>query len=226
MWGSPVDGYWFQKHQPSRSTTVTRKWPTTESWRSPPNRQKRARSASHKARLLWQQKRAQEFSFIPTHFGISCCRPLCIAPATGLCAPQVGSIHASTMHTYSESLLVGEKAHPLIFAREGKSCFPKAEHHWNWNVRRTKAVLRQDFLWGYLVIFGRRAIFFFVWQLVEKNEKWHHFSAHADWWSPWRPKNVEKRHLAPSNLTFFLIAIDTNGFRRMKEEGQIYNQRF
>ena len=37
-----------------------------------------------------------------------------------------------------------------------------------------------------------------------------------------RRKNVEKGHLAPSNLTFFLIAIDTNSFRRMEEEGQIY----
>ena len=35
-------------------------------------------------------------------------------------------------------------------------------------------------------------------------------------------ENVEKGHLAPSNLTFLLIAIDANGFRRMKEEGQIY----
>ena len=32
----------------------------------------------------------------------------------------------------------------------------------------------------------------------------------------------EKGHLVPSNLTFLLIAIDTNGFRRMKEEGLIY----
>ena len=32
-------------------------------------------------------------------------------------------------------------------------------------------------------------------------------------------KNIEKGHLAPSNLTFLLIAIDTNGFRRMKDEG-------
>ena len=32
-------------------------------------------------------------------------------------------------------------------------------------------------------------------------------------------KNVEKGHLAPSNLTFLLFAIDTNGFHRMKEEG-------
>ena len=35
-------------------------------------------------------------------------------------------------------------------------------------------------------------------------------------------KNVEKGHLAPSNLTFLLVAIDRNGFCRMKEEGQIY----
>ena len=73
-----------------------------------------------------------------------------------------------------------------------------------------------------LVIFGRRAlIFFFVWKLLEKNEKWHHFCSHAQWWSPWRRKNVEKGHLAPSNLTFLLIVIDRNGFRRMKEEGLI-----
>ena len=39
---------------------------------------------------------------------------------------------------------------------------------------------------------------------------------------PWRRKNVEKEHLALSNVTFLLIAIDTNGFRRIKEEGLIY----
>ena len=57
-----------------------------------------------------------------------------------------------------------------------------------------------------LVIFGCRAlIFFFVRKLLEKNEKWHHFCAHAQWWSPWRRKNVEKGHLAPSNLTFYKL---------------------
>ena len=35
-------------------------------------------------------------------------------------------------------------------------------------------------------------------------------------------KNVEKGNLAPSNLTFLLIAIDGNGSRRMKWEGKIY----
>ena len=39
---------------------------------------------------------------------------------------------------------------------------------------------------------------------------------------PGNAKNVEKGHLSPSNLTFLLIAIHRNGFRRMKEEGQIY----
>ena len=32
----------------------------------------------------------------------------------------------------------------------------------------------------------------------------------------------ENGHLASSNFTFLLIAIDTSGFHRMKEEGQIY----
>ena len=38
------------------------------------------------------------------------------------------------------------------------------------------------------------------------------------------PKMSKKGHLAraPSNLTFLIIAIDRNGFRRMKEEGLIY----
>ena len=87
--------------------------------------------------------------------------------------------------------------------------------------------LRQDPLEAILVIFGRRALnFFFVWnshrKLLEKYKEWHHFCAHAQWWSPWRRKNVENGHLAPSNLTFLFFAIDRNGFRRLKEEGLIY----
>ena len=35
-------------------------------------------------------------------------------------------------------------------------------------------------------------------------------------------KMSKKGHLARSNLTFSLIAIDRNGFRRMKEERLIY----
>ena len=59
-----------------------------------------------------------------------------------------------------------------------------------------------------IVIFGRRAlIFFFVWKALVKIWKWHHFFAHAQWWSPWRRKNVEKGHLAPSNLTFFYCRV-------------------
>ena len=96
----------------------------------------------------------------------------------------------------------------------------EANLYGNWCVRKG---LRQDPLdEAILVIFGRRALIFFVWKLLDKNEKCNHFCAHAQWWSPWRRKNVEKGHLAPSNLTFLLIAIDTNGFHRMKEEGLIY----
>ena len=35
-------------------------------------------------------------------------------------------------------------------------------------------------------------------------------------------QKCRKGHLAPSNLTFLIIAIDRNGFRRLKEEGLIY----
>ena len=76
-----------------------------------------------------------------------------------------------------------------------------------------------------LVIFGRRALIFlflFLKALGKIWKLWHHFCVHAQWRSPWRRKNVEKGHLAPSNLTFLLTAIDRNGFRRMKEEAQIY----
>ena len=83
----------------------------------------------------------------------------------------------------------------------------------------------KDPLEAILVIFGRRALIFFL-KGLGKYEKWLHFCVNhvcAQLWSPWRRKSVEKRHLASSNLTFFvLIAINRNGFRRMKEEGQIY----
>ena len=71
-----------------------------------------------------------------------------------------------------------------------------------------------------LVIFCRRAlIFFFAWKLLEKCEKSHHFCADAQWWSPSRRKKVEKGHLALSNWTW--KKKKTNGFRKMKGEGQI-----
>ena len=85
--------------------------------------------------------------------------------------------------------------------------------------RQLPATLKAGPLEAILVIFGRRALIFF--KALGKNEKWHHFCAHAQWWSPCRRKNVEKGHLAPSNLTFLSIVKDTNGFHRMKEEGLI-----
>ena len=103
--------------------------------------------------------------------------------------------------------------------------FSSDSHHGTYSLPTASGFfngLRQDPLEAILVIFGRRALIFFAWKLLEKNEKWHYFCAHAQWWSPWRRKNVEKGHLALSNLTFLLKEIDTNGFRRMKEEGLIY----
>ena len=55
-----------------------------------------------------------------------------------------------------------------------------------------------------LVNFGRRASIFFVWKLLEKYEKWHHFCAHAQWWSPSRRKNVEKGHLGSVEFNFYI----------------------
>ena len=91
---------------------------------------------------------------------------------------------------------------------------------WNFVFVCLFVYLRQDPLEAILVIFGRRALIFFVWKFLEKYEKWHHFCAHAQWWSPWRRKNVENGHLAPSNLTFWLIAIDETVFEEWKKKGR------
>ena len=70
-------------------------------------------------------------------------------------------------------------------------------------------------------IFGRSFLNFFCSKGLENHEKWHHFYAQAQQWSPLRRKNVEKAHLASTNLTFWQIAKDKNGFRRLEGEGQI-----
>ena len=84
-----------------------------------------------------------------------------------------------------------------------------------------KKRLNQDPLEALLVIFGRRALIFFCLKALGKKWKMTPLLC-ACAVVIWRRKNVEEGHLAPPNLTFLLIAIDTNGFRRMKEKGQIY----
>ena len=82
-------------------------------------------------------------------------------------------------------------------------------------------MLRQDPLWGYLVIFGRRAlIYFFVWKLLEKmnNDTTFVCMRSGDHLGD---AKCQKRAPHSVEFNFSLIAIDTNGFRRMKE-GQIY----
>ena len=51
-----------------------------------------------------------------------------------------------------------------------------------------------------LVIFGRRALIFFVWKLLENYEKWHHFCAHAQWWSPLETPKCRKK--VPRSVEF------------------------
>ena len=59
-----------------------------------------------------------------------------------------------------------------------------------------------------LVIFGRKALIFFCLKaLWKKKWKWHHFCAHAQWWSPWRRKKCRKK--APHSIEFnFFISCD------------------
>ena len=72
-----------------------------------------------------------------------------------------------------------------------------------------------------LVIFGRRALIFFEssWKKM-KNDTIFVRMRSGDHLGD--AKMSKKGNLTPSNLTFLLIAIDRNGFRRMKEDGLIY----
>ena len=88
------------------------------------------------------------------------------------------------------------------------------------NENCAQPALRQDPLWDYFSHLRSWSLnFFFCLKALGKNEKWHHFYAHAQRWSPWRRKNVEKGHLAPLNLTFLLIAIETF-FAEWKKKGR------
>ena len=92
---------------------------------------------------------------------------------------------------------------------------------------KAKLLIKTPLLEAILVIFGPSLlIVLFESSKLRKITKWHNFCVHAQWWSPWRPKNVEKvpgLHLASSNLNFYRIATDNNGFKiisqRKKEEG-------
>ena len=145
-WSSPVDGFRFQKHQPSWPTTVTKRGRDVIRNLDVLLQIDKGEAHPKKARLLWQKKKMRNNY---QHISEFCCRPLCIAPVQLLCkvigdwplraADRFG---ICTTHTCSERLLVGEKAKLLVFARKRESCFPKVEHIWNWNVRRTKAALK------------------------------------------------------------------------------------
>ena len=84
-WSGPVDGYCFQKHQPSRPTTVTKRWRDVI-W-NPDVLLQIDKGEAHpkKARVLWQKKKNLGIFFYTSTSWIICCRPLCIAPVQLLC---------------------------------------------------------------------------------------------------------------------------------------------
>ena len=147
-WSSLVDGYWFQKHQPSRPTTVTKRERVVI--RNPDVLLQIDKGEAHpkKSTSALTKEKIRNFLYTSTS-RIFCCRPLCIAPVQLLCKVigdwrlrAAGGFGICTTHTCSKRLLVGEKAKLLIFARKKESCFPKVEHTWNWNIRRAKAASR------------------------------------------------------------------------------------
>ena len=57
-----------------------------------------------------------------------------------------------------------------------------------------RLIIRQDPPppWVYFSrLWSQSLNFFSVWKLLKKNEKWRHFCAHAQWWSPWRLAAVQ-----------------------------------
>ena len=76
---------------------------------------------------------------------------------------------------------------------------------------------------SYFVIFGCRAlIFFLLFESSWKNMKMTPLLCACAVGITLETQKCRKRVPRSSNLTSLLIAIDRNGFRRMKEEGQIY----
>ena len=127
-WGSPVDGYWFQKHQPSRWTTVTTRGRDVR--RNPDAVLQIDKGGAHpKTHVCFDKnktKKAREFSFIPAHFGLFCCRPLCIAPVQLHCKANgdwplraAGGIDTCTTHTCSKRVWVKRQIH-WFRAKKGK----------------------------------------------------------------------------------------------------------
>ena len=132
--GSPVDSYWFQIHQLSRSTTVTISKRGRDVWGNPCALLQRDKEGGHPKSTSALTKRKKKFRFFYTTTSwIFCCRPLCIAPVQVRCKVigdwplrAAGGIDTCTTHTCSERLLVGEKTKPLIWSREkGKVGFQR-----------------------------------------------------------------------------------------------------
>ena len=90
-------------------------------------------------------------------------------------------------------------------------------------LKARRCFLKAEPLEDILVIFGRRALIF-LFESSWKKMKMTPLLCACAVVITLETKNVKKGHLDPSNLTFFIIAIHRNGFRRMKEEEQIYKK--
>ena len=130
---------------------------------------------------------------------------------------RINGLHQAQPHAYGE--ITQPQAYACSINRFRLSCtlfFQRCKNFFK-DFSKILCMLLQSALkarppWGNFSHLWSKSLNFFCLKAHAKKEKWHHFCAHARWWLPWRRKNVEKGHLAPSNLAFLLLAIDTKRF--------------
>ena len=133
--GSLVDGYWFQKHQPSRSTKVTKRGRDVGLRRNPdallqidkggphPKKhvcfdKKKKKKKKEKFRIFLLYRHISDFLLSSSlhRFQCSCSAK---SSATGLCAPQVGLVYVR--HTPAANACLWVKGKTTDFrAKKGK----------------------------------------------------------------------------------------------------------
>ena len=89
------------------------------------------------------------------------------------------------------SELLASKCVREVSWEEGEVCSPLDVHD-SGKKTPTYSWLKAGPPWDYFSHRWSYSLNFFVWKLLKKYEKWHAFCADAQWWSPWRRKNVEK----------------------------------
>ena len=146
--GSPVDSYWFQIHQPSRSTTVTISKRGRDVWGNPYALLQRDKEGGHPKSMSALTKRKEKVQVLLYHHILNFLLSSSLH-RTGAVAVQSHRRLAFARRRWDWymynahlqwTLACGWKDKTTDF--HAKSTFPKVEHTWNWYVRRTKAALR------------------------------------------------------------------------------------